>query len=270
MKKIIYLLLMTFSLAVSAVTIEEARDNFSKRGEDVEYAKAAAKNFSDLAELAVDEEEKAKMLMGQSEAVYYIATEIIGKETNNDARVIKHNEGMVLADTALKLIGAENKELKAGLLFWSGAHHAKRALAKGSLAFPKAWKVVKKQMRMIHRLKQSQTNYFGADRIQGRAYHKLPYVLGGSNKKSRKHLEKAYSKTLNVDGVSTHSLNTLYLVELYLDLDEKEKAKKILKAFLEADPKTLNLERVPETKKDQERAKELFDETDWDRGGFLF
>lgn len=87
---------------------------------------------------------------------------------------------------------------------------------------------------------------FGANRIYGRVYFKLPVFAGGSRAKALENLKKAY------EGAPDYAINVNYYAEALYDgnADEKKQACSILDELLKKDPATLNPDRVPETKEE--------------------
>jgi hypothetical protein len=87
---------------------------------------------------------------------------------------------------------------------------------------------------------------FGANRITGRVYFKLPVFAGGSRAKALENLKKAY------EGAANYAINVNYYAEALYDgnAEEKKQACALLDALLLKDPTTINPDRVPETKEE--------------------
>lgn len=250
-------LLMTFSLLLSisafGETVEQARELYAKRGEDPAFAQQAADIYGTLATQATDWKEKVEMMIKRSEATYYVAAKI----EDDKARELKHTEGQGIAAEGVELAKANgDAELQARALYWDGANMGKAGEARGVLSSLGQWPELKKKMQMIIRLKQNHINFYGANRVLGRAYYKLPFPLG-STKKSLRFLKEAYEKSVNADGASNHGINILYYAETLISSGDKAEAKRILDEFLAQDANTLNPERIPETFEEQEDAREL-------------
>lgn len=92
---------------------------------------------------------------------------------------------------------------------------------------------------------------YGADRILGRLYFKLPPFAGGSIAKALKHLATSFSEAKD------YALNVHYYAEALFNSGEKARAREILDDMLKQDPKTYNPARVPETVEEFADAKKL-------------
>ena len=260
MKKLVLGLILLSSTAFSA-TIEEANQLFSDRSLDaagVAKAKDAAEMYGVLASEATDNVIKGKLLTAQSKAVYFVGTHTSG----DDAKAAIHNNGKNIAKTAMSLL-AGNNELVAAATYQFGANLGKWGEAKGVTTSLGQWPTLKENMRnIIKKLKQPQTEFYGANRILGRAYFKIPKLLGGSKKKSKKYLEQAVNKTL-LEGtnISVYPTNNTYLAETWMKVKYKTKAKQLLTEFItyvETNGyEAYNADLVPETKDEIVVAKKL-------------
>ena len=113
-------------------------------------------------------------------------------------------------------------------------------------------------MGYIVDLGEKEVSGYGVNRILGRIEYVLPWPTG-DKKKSLQLLEEAFNETIHEDfGISDYSLNVLYYAESLIYENQKEKAKDILNKLIAIeDYESYNSERIPETKKDQEKAKQI-------------
>lgn len=214
MKNLFTILSLAFTLSANANTVEEARALFAKRGESVSNAQQAADIYSKLASTATGTE-KANLLLGEAEAIYYVGI----KASSKNSKLALHERGYGVAEYAnslLKANNASNTELAISL-YWYAANIGKWGEAKGILSSLKQWKQnMKPALLSLKDLDDSVQDY-GVYRILGLGYIKVP---GESNSDGLEFLAKAYSetlKTMNVDGeeieISYHVNNTVFLLE---------------------------------------------------------
>ena len=236
-------------------SVEKAEELYRQRGEDVEKARQAAEMYKELAAQKTTTEDKAakaQLVLKQVESMYYVA----GQLKDQDA----FEENVKLADSIVQLLAepesSEEEEEKASALFWYGASLG-QAMALASNAGRR--KKVITAMNDIIDMGYEDLHSYGANRVLGRLYFKLPGFMGGSYKKSRKNLKNAFENTLVSDEVkvSVHGLNNLYYAELLKGVKEGEQACQVLQTFVEQDPETLMEERIPETAEEIETAKEM-------------
>lgn len=247
-------LMLLFSLSTFAQTVQEAHDLYAQRGKDVSFAQQAADMFLTLADSTEDKLSKATYLNEASNALYYVASQATSKE---DKKRI-HTQGFNKASVAISLmrgtsVEAEKVQLALGLYRY-GANLGKWGEANGVASSLSKWPNLKSTMESILSMGMKKTEWYGANRILGRAYYKLPFPLG-SKKKSYNFLKEAFDNTKNGNKVSIHGLNNLYLADLLIAIGKKEQAKKLLEAFVSLDAETLNPARIPETKAEMEEAR---------------
>lgn len=247
-------LMLLFSLTSFAQTMEEAKDLYAQRGADVSFAQQAADMYLNLAAGTEDKLSKATYLNEASNALYYVASQ--SNSTEDKKRI--HTEGFNKASVAISLlrgttVETEKEQLALGLYRY-GANLGKWGEANGVASSLSKWPNLKNTMESIIEMGMQKTEWFGANRILGRAYYKLPFPLG-SKKKSYNYLKEAFDNTKNGNKVSVHGLNNLYLADLLVAIGKQDQAKKLLEAFVALDPETLCPERVPETKAEMEEAK---------------
>ena len=270
------MLLSTMSLTVFAITVEEADLLYADRGTDVANAQEAAKIYEQLATESRDNYTKALMLYKESEAIYYVGTNIEGywpieikgvAETPDDLKKDRkaiHDSAVEKIKNAIPLFAGmpespEKIELLAKVTYIYGSNLGKWGENNGPLSSLAKWPELKAKMLEILKMKQAHIADFGAYRVLGRAYLKLPRIAGGSNDQSLRYLQMAYDGSLNELGECIHGLNVLYLAETLIDMKKKTEARDILQKFINSDFNTLNPSRIPETKGEQEFAKILLD-----------
>jgi len=252
---VLSLVLTTLSLSAFAQSVEQAAELYAKRGQDASFAQQAADMYKTLASTSSDKFEKADLLSNAAKALFYVGTHT----SNNGEKKSKHNDGMGAAIEAKDLLNYNPSEEKEKLalataLYWYGANLGKWAEANGVASSLGRWPTLKNTMFKIRNLGQEKLEHYGANRILGRAYYKLPFPLG-SKKKAYSYLSEAVKETKEGNKVSVLGLNNLYLADLLVAIGKRSSAKELLQAFVEADAATLNPERVPETLEEQEEAR---------------
>lgn len=256
--KLIACLLLALSLNTFAQTTEaDALSLFNDRGTDSKNATKAANIYKSIANSTTDVLVKADLLSKASMGYFYHGTMISGK----DAKKNTFAKGMNLANEAMSLLDTKNpSHLKTKAIAWYryGSNLGKWAEANGVVSSLSKWPKLKKYMNYIIKAKMGATESYGAFRILGKAYYKLPSPMG-SKSKSLKYLKHAFDKTLHSvhNTISAYGSNTIYLAELYIATGKKAEAKKMLETFVSVNPETFNTERVPETKAEMAEAKVL-------------
>jgi hypothetical protein len=246
--------MLLFSVASFAQSIEEANELYAQRGADVSFAQQAADMYLTLAQGTEEKLAKATYLNEASNALYYVAAMA---ESNVDKKRI-HTEGFNKAAQAIDLlrgttVDAEKEALALGFYRY-GANLGKWGEANGVAASLSKWPTLKNTMFSILNLGYKKIEWYGANRILGRAYYKLPFPLG-SKKKAYNYLKEAFDNTKEGNKVSVHGLNNLYMADLLIAIGKKAQAKKLLETFVSLDAETLCPARVPETKMEMEEAK---------------
>lgn len=187
-----------------------------------------------------------------------------GKHVQTDGEKIKiHDQGVELAEEAI-----EAKDY-AEAYYWKAAQLGRWAEAKGVIASLSKKGEMIRTLKMVDRkplrhqpkgadpkkpVKGEAYQGFGADRILGRLYFKLPGFAGGSTRKAKKHLSKAFKEA------PEYPLNVIYYAEvLYSEKSAADKAmaKRILDEMLAKDPANLVPGRGPEAKEEFETARRL-------------
>lgn len=249
MRALFLLMMLSFAVSVFSQTIEEANELYSKRGTDVTFAQQSAEMFLVLSDSTEDKFLKATYLNGASNSLYYVAAH---SDSDLDKKRI-HTEGLNKASQAITLLRGttveEEKEQLALAYYRYGANLGKWAEANGVAASLSKWPNLKNTMESIILLGKKDIEWFGANRILGRAFYKLPFPLG-SKKKAYDYLKEAFDNTKGNFEVSVHGLNNIYLADLLVAIGKKDEAKKILETFVSLDPETLCPDRLPETKEE--------------------
>jgi hypothetical protein len=247
---------MTMTFNVMANDVDTADQMFAQRGEAVANAQKAADLYGQLAAAAADKAEKAGLFVKQSAATYFVGT----KAKDDKEKMKLHEAGYNQAQKAVDLLkdntdDFDQEETLAKSYFYYGANLGKYGEAKGIIASLSRVSELKANMQAISDLGMENVEEYGANRILGRLYFKLPGFAGGDDDKSERLLKEAVENTLSDDGtVSVHGLNNLYLADTLKKKKKKTEACKILKNFMKQDAETLLETRIPETKEEQTEA----------------
>lgn len=265
---------LLISSAAFTASIEEAQDLFSSRDynpQGIANAKSSADMYAQLASTTTDPGQKAELLTLQSASLYFVGD----ASTNNSEKIKYHLQGKDVALSAAAILEKRHGEAKeeafketlARSYFWFGANMARWGEANGILSSLGQWPTVQRYMEYIIEMGQAHVEYYGANRVLGRAYYKLPFPLG-SNRKSLAYLEEAFNQTLDDGGdVSLHALNVIYYADTLIAIGgsaNREKARQILTKFIEKtkDQEAIdqyNPDRIPETRREVGLAKDVLD-----------
>lgn len=259
MKKLIAIATLILSLGALAQNSQVADDLYARRGENAEFAKQAAEKYEALAKEAKDKVIEGEMLNDASMAYYFYAQ----SKSDKEHRKTYHDKGVKIAEKSMKATAnfGDNAELKmvhAMATYRKGSNLGKWAEANGIASSLGRWGELRDDMERVIDLGGKELESYGAYRILGRAYYKLPAPLG-SKKKSFQYLNAAFKNTIGYKGISNYGLNVIFFAEIANKRggEYKDLAKKILKTFIDADPAEYNAARIPETKKEQAEAKEI-------------
>ena len=257
MKHLILMGSVVLNLSVFANSVEEADGWYGKRGEDVENVRKAVEIYKKLAAVEQDQETKVELVIKQLEALSYLGDKL----TVKDEKLELFEKSVTLAKATTELVDESetpDEELLAQTLYWFGVHLSKFGRTKGVLKSLTKAPDVKKAMKRIIDMGYGDVNHYGAHRVLGRVFYKLPGMFGGDKSKAKAHLEKAFTETLVEGlGISSHGLNNIYYAEALRKKGEKAKACTILKTFVEQDPTTLLVTRIPETTEEIVLAQEI-------------
>ncbi len=274
-------LALVASIAISPVlkaldfTVEDADQQFATRELDAQGLTNALKSadmyhalFEEAKKSNADLEEQAKLLVKESEAIYFYAD----NNPDNELKKSGHLRGWEIGEAAAKLlVGSqgptsplkpEYKRTLADTYYWKGANMGKWGLANGVLNSLRRWPELRQTMEYIQTLGEMDVEYYGPNRILCRSYFKLPFPLGDRSK-AYQLIQEAFEQTMDENGqISIHSTNVLYYAEILIARDETAKAKEMLETLIAkgASEETLrayNEERMPETKADIEEAKRI-------------
>ena len=244
-------LLLSFNLFAQDISEEKAEELFEDRGKTVANAQAASDMYVKLAADSTDKAEKATFLWKASEATYYVGR----MATKKKDKIAIHGRGFEVAQTAITMLEGniedpdQEEALAQALYFW-GANKGKWGEAKGIISSLGQWPALRNAMEKIINMGYEDIESYGANRILGRAYFKIPAGMGGNRELSEKYLVEAMEETFDEEyGVSTHGLNNIYLADFY-QKKNRAKACDILNKFVKVDPEMLDDERIPETKQE--------------------
>jgi hypothetical protein len=199
---------------------------------------------------ATDADINYDVLVLEAQALYWKGVHT----PNNPDKISVHGEGIAKANAAIKLNGGY-----AEGYYLSGVHLARWAEASGIIASlgKKSELLGYMNNTMNHMTRNNEPGEtfdgYGANRVLGRIYFKLPSMFGGSRDLSLKYLKEAHDRARNVP------LNTVYYAETLNsgDATDQALAKKILDELLSHDPKSYNPDRIPETMEEFELARKL-------------
>ncbi len=258
MRLISSLFLLVFSLSAFSNT-QTAEELYKARGENTQNAFKAYEIYVKMAQSESNKDVKAEDFWHASQAVYYVGS----KAVDNAEKKKFHQLGYEVAAKAVALLEGQlatlnpaQKETLANSYYFYGANLGKWGEANGIASSLGRWPELQETMKKVIALKMAHVQDYGAYRILGRAFYKLPFPLG-SNKKALKYLETAFDETKNGHDISHHGLNIIYYANVLIAEDNKALAKTILTSFVSKDPMTFNVERIPETKDELIEAKEI-------------
>ncbi len=225
MRSLLILSFFIVCFSLYANTEEEALRLFSDRYENSKNAFSAYETYKKLATNSTANAKKiSNLYISASESVYYYSGQLDKDE--NKKKLALFNEGMNMAlKAAGLLVGnspdvARKVELKTNLArayYYYSANLGKWGEAKGVLSSLGKWPTLKKHLNYILDLDETVEDY-GAFRVLGRAFMKIPYE---SNANSFKYLKFAYEKTLTqIEDIEISSNSTTVLY--YLDILKKQ------------------------------------------------
>lgn len=267
------ILAISFATPAQAVTVEEAQQAYNQRDftqPGVKSALSAAESYSELAQAEQNTLVKAKHLIAQSEALYFVAY----ASTSKDDKLKYHYAGVEAADAALKIFGitdvqkadlarlkalpADQKALVGEGLYFRGINLGQWGNTKGVVESLSRWPELRDNMNLIVNLGLKEIHEYGAYRTLGRAYFKIPGLLGGSTKKALKYLSEAVNNS-KVEGeiYSVNGINNLFYAEILKEEGKSADAKDLLNKFIAADANTLHSGLVPENRQAQKEAQAL-------------
>lgn len=249
----------TMGASASAATPEEmmaqAEGHFAQRGDLAKNDQAIAVLDSLVKQQGASPALKYKAYCLASRAYYWKADNVAGPEEKNPAKVTVFQKGMDMAEAAKKLNAAP-----ADAYYYYSINLGKWALAMDFM------QVLKRKGELMDNLDEvlarktadnqagETLDYYGANRVYGKLYYKLPKMAGGNLGKSQKHLETARTRAPD------HVLNHVFYAE-YLSKDgDKVRAAKVLDEVIARDRKTWPSNRAPETERELGQARALLNE----------
>jgi hypothetical protein len=255
---------------------QEAKAKYEQRdynNSGIAAAQEAADKYAQAA-AASEGAVKAQYLNKQSEALYFVGNATDAKAT----KIEKHQKGIDAANQALALLGladvskvtdAQLAELKKSAnladigngLYFRGINLGQWGTANGVMESIGKWPELKRNMEVIETLGLKDIHYYGAYRVLGRGYYKIPGLLGGSQKKAMKYLGDAVQGSL-VEGkkFSKSGYNNVYYAEVLKEEGEDDAAVALLQGFVDAATKTPEVfpaDLAPETRRAAAEAQEL-------------
>ncbi|MFN8369714.1 MAG: hypothetical protein U0T83_03710 [Bacteriovoracaceae bacterium] len=246
---------------IFAASVNEAATLYTNRVLDVNNSLKSADMYGELAAAETDSLKKVQLLNKQSEAIYFYGQ---NASIDNDLKISMHDKGAAVAQGGIDLLAAGpgvsknpafDEALAESYYFW-GANKGKWAEARGIASSLSQWPNLKEAMENIIKLKKVQVQDFGAFRILGRAYYKLPWPLG-DKELSLKYLKTANTKTAVAEGdISINSTNVVYYADILIAKGLIAEAKQVLSGLI-AKNDNYNPRRVPETIKDKKEAQNI-------------
>lgn len=259
-----------------AASVDDAKKAYAEREFDnagVAKAQAAADIYTELLTATADETAQIPLLIGQSEALYFVGD----ASADNKTKILKHDLGYKAADKASQLLGVKNvksvpaadlaklkalpedqKKLLADALYNRGINLAKWGQANGAMTSLSRWPELEANMLLLEKLGVEATHDYGAYRTLGKVYAVLPKIAGGSLTKAIAYFDKAVSQTLAPNATySRNGYNNVFYADALDKNGDTDKAKALLEAFVTADPTTLSADLVPENKRAHAEAKEM-------------
>lgn len=283
MKNILLASSLVFTMVATAMA-EDSRQAADTLYSQRENSDAGAQKAVEAADMYLrltanaKSNEKNSLFVSAARAYYFVGS--FTKDKNKKIEIF--DKGMAAAQNVLKVYLPELKQQNleavakevlekvnpnevlelAHALYYEGINLGAWAEANGITQSLSKWPTLRNYMLLVNLLKKEDINLYGASRVLGRAYYRLPVIAGGDKDKARTYLSAAFNGTLQ-DGVSkSGSTNVFYAEFLYNSDKKKDEAIKLLKAFVAANADTLDPEAIPETKSSQETAKKLL--ADWE------
>ena len=264
----------------AAEFIAQAKAAYAQRAyseEGIAKAKEAASLYEKAAALQTGRE-AAESLNGEAEALHFAGAAT--SEAKKSEKIATHLSGIQVGDRALQTLGVNaigdlfspegiektkarlnTEELKtlANAIYFRGANLGQWGTANGVVDSLGKWPELRDSMQAIIDLDMKEVNDFGAYRVLGRGYFKIPALLGGSMRKARRYLTEAVNNTKSTvyPELSRQATNNLYLAEVLHEDKAGEAAKALLQKTIAADAAQLNPDQVPETQDVQKQAAEF-------------
>ena len=208
--------------AQEATAFERALSAYEARA-DAAQAKAAVALFAEAAK--ADPASYEARWRGAA-AAYYYGT--YPREDAPDKEKMAIFQGGI--DLAKEAVALQPKGVEAH--FWLGVLYGVYGEAKGMMKSLSLVPEIKQEMQLTIEADPAFEGW-GADRVLGRMFFKLPFFKGGDNKKSIEHLERSLA------GAPTNALTRVYLAASYKSEGMKDKAREQCRHVLEMQPDPL-------------------------------
>jgi len=210
-------------------------DEFYAQRQDLNMAANALARYQEALRLAPD---SFDVLVKNLQAMYYVGD-------NTAASAEKQKIFKQAMEICKKAVALRPDRVEGH--YWLGVHTGSYGEARGVL---KSLFLKNDIIRAMNRAIAIDGAYEngGAYCVLGRLYYKVPGLFGGSNKKSRQHLEKCRQIA------PKSSVNLVFLAETYWALDEEQLAIQALEELLAMEP---DPQWIPETEKDKKEGARL-------------
>ena len=205
--------------AQEATTLDQARAAYAARADEAQ-ARAAVELCAAAAK--ADPTSYEARWLGAAAAYYYGTYP--REEAPDKEKMAIFQRGIDLAKEAIAL---QPKGVEAH--FWLGVLYGVYGEAKGIMKSLSLVPEIKQEMQLTLEADQPFEGW-GADRVLGRMYFKLPFFKGGDNKKSIEHLERSLA------GAPTNALTRVYLAATYKSEGMKDKAREQCRHVLAMEP----------------------------------
>ena len=266
------------TVAFADVGVEElakmAKEAYAQReynAEGMKKTQEAIDLYAQAISKSTDPKMTAALYTRQSEAIYFMGSSVNSKQEKINAHLKGIEAGKAAmaiygvtdvleadADALKEQLSAEELQTLADAVYQMGANLGQWGQANGITQSIGKWPELRDSMQLILNLDLPATHQWGANRIMGRGYDKIPGFLGGSSKKAQKLLSEAMNNTLaNGQKYSVHGSNNLFYAEFLAGQGQKAEAKALLMAFIQADANTLLPDYAPENRLAQRDAQEL-------------
>jgi hypothetical protein len=255
----------------------QADKAYSARGFDaagVKNAEQAATLFGQAAQAETANSLKAVYLGRQAEALYFVGYAAADRST----KISIHDQGYRVGDQVAQLFGLNDirnvsdqvvTQLRQSLsaadqvALASGLYHRATNLgqwgsASGVTTSIGRWPELRANLELVNRLGQGSLFHFGANRVLGRAYFKIPSLMGGSVSTAERLLAEAVTKTAAPgQKFSVNGYNNIFYAEVLEYQGKKQEAIDLLNGFISADVTVLRPDAIPESKRAQQEAQDL-------------
>ncbi|MCT4641834.1 MAG: TRAP transporter TatT component family protein [Bacteriovoracaceae bacterium] len=218
-------LLLLVSYNLFAITNCDAL--YEKRGQSLEITEQAIECFSYASNL-----NKVSYLLF-FKATYFeadVLRSLIDSYGFAKKQILKY--GNMFDFSSYDNLSVEEKRELALAYYQYGTSVSKYVEYKGKFEAVKRMKEIKSSMKMILRLKEPQTFFYGAYRTLAILNYKVPKIAGGDLRLAKKYFEKLMNLT-SIDGLSDYPVNHIFYAQfLYTKNANKQKACSELKKVM--------------------------------------